>query len=106
MRIVNMRCARLGMIATGVILVASTILAQEVGYLDLTDPVPREPIHSPTGGGVGGYCGSSGSSALPEVTLTLVNVDKSTYSMGEEVTFEVRVVNTGKKNIEIPGLLI
>jgi hypothetical protein len=42
------------------------------------------------------------SSAVPEATLTLVSIDKRAYSMGEEVTFEVRVENTSKSSIEIP----
>jgi len=97
------RCARLGLIAAGVALAASTILAQEVGYLDLTDSVPRERMRSPNGG-TGGFCGGGGSAstAIPEITLRLVSVDKRAYSMGEEVTFEIRVENTGKESVEIP----
>ena len=97
-----MRCARLGMVATGVVLAASTILAQEVGYLDLTDPVHRQRIHSPNGGGTGGFCGGGGSdsSAIPEITVVLVSIDKRAYSIGEEVTFEVRIENTGRYSID------
>jgi hypothetical protein len=100
----NIRCARLGIVATGVVLAASTILAQEIGYLDLTDRVPRQPIHSPKGGGIGGGCGGGGgdSSAIPEISVTLVSIDKRAYSIGEEVTFEVRIENTGRYSIEIP----
>jgi hypothetical protein len=99
-----MRCARLAMVAAGVILVASAIFAQEVGYLDLTDPAPHQRIHSPTGGGTGGFCMSGGgdSSAIPEITVNLTSVDKVAYSVGEEVTFEVKIQNTGRLGIEIP----
>jgi hypothetical protein len=92
--------ARISLIAVGIALAASALLAQDVGYLDLTDAVPRQRVRTPNGG-AGGFCGSSESSGIPEVTLTLVSVDKHAYSMGEEVTFEVKVENTGKEKIEI-----
>jgi hypothetical protein len=99
-----MRRARPAMVAAGVILVASAIFAQEVGYLDLTDPAPRQRIHSPTGGGTGGFCVSGGGdfSAMPEITVSLSSMDKLAYSIGEEVTFEVKIQNTGRHGIEIP----
>jgi hypothetical protein len=34
--------------------------------------------------------------------VTLMKLDKDSYSMGEQVTFEVKVENTGKETIEIP----
>jgi len=77
--------------------------AQENGYLDLTDPMPRQPIRNPNEGGMGGWCGGGGDlSAMPEINVSVVSIDKSEYSLGEEVTFEVRIENTGKQNIEIP----
>jgi hypothetical protein len=97
----NICWTKIGLVAAGIALTASAMLSQEVGYLDLTDPAPRHRIRNPNGG-TGGFCGGSESSAIPEVTLTLVSVDKRAYSMGEEVTFEIRVENTDKQNIEIP----
>jgi hypothetical protein len=95
---------RIVLLAAGVALAALAVLAQEGGYLDLTDPLPRQRIHSPTGGGTGGFCGSGGGdpTAIPETTVTLVSLDKREYSIGEEVTFEVKVENTGRHSIEIP----
>jgi hypothetical protein len=99
----NVRCAKHGLVLTGVVLAASTIFAQEIGYLDLTDPVPRQRIHSSNGGGTGGFCGGGGDlSAIPEITVSLVSIDKRAYSIGEEVTFEVRIENIGRYSVEIP----
>jgi hypothetical protein len=100
----NVRCARLVLVLTGVVLAAPAILGQEAGYLDLTDPTPRQRIRNPNGG-IGGFCVGNGdiaSSAIPEITLTLVSIDKREHSIGEEVTFEVRIENTGRSSIEIP----
>jgi hypothetical protein len=99
-----MRCTILALAATSVLLIASATFAQEVGYLDLTDPAPRQRIHSPTGGGIGGFCvsGDEDSSAIPEITVSLSSIDKLAYSIGEEVTFEVKIQNTGRFLIEIP----
>ena len=79
------------------------MFAQEAGYLDLTDPVPRQRLRSPNGG-LGGYgCAGGGDvSGIPEVTLSLVSVDKRVYSLGEDITFEVKVQNTGKGSVEVP----
>jgi hypothetical protein len=98
---VSVRNAKFALVAAGVALAAIGLLAQDVGYLDLSDPAPRDRIRSPNGG-TGGFCGSSESSGNPEVILTLVSLDKRAYSMGEEVTFEVKVENTGKETIEVP----
>jgi hypothetical protein len=75
--------------------------AQQSNYLDLTDPLPRERIRSPHSGS-GGCGGGGGLTASSEATITLVNLDKGWYLMGEEVTFEVKIQNSGKETIEIP----
>jgi hypothetical protein len=97
-------CVRIGLVTAGVALATLGVLSKQDGYLDLTDPVPRQRIHSPTGGGTGGFCGGGGGdpTAIPETTVTLESLDEREYSVGEEVTFEVKVENTGGKNIEIP----
>ena len=100
-RIMSVHNAKFALVAAGIALAALSLLAQDVGYLDLTDPAPRGRIRSPNGG-TGGFCGNSESSGNPEVTLTLVSLDKRAYSIGEEVSFEVRVENTGKETIEVP----
>jgi len=45
-----MRKVRIGLVAAGIALAASALLAQDAGYLDLTDPAPRNRIRSPNGG--------------------------------------------------------
>lgn len=99
----SMRCLTTFWFAAGVALVVSAMPAQEVGYLDLTDPAPRQRLRSPNGG-TGGFCVGDGGDpkVAPEITLTLVSIDKQAYSLGEEVTFEVRIENTGKQSIELP----
>ena len=37
-----------------------------------------------------------------EVTATIVSLDKMRYRIGEEVTFEVKILNSGKKTIIVP----
>lgn len=91
----------MGLLAVAAVLAARPTLAQEIGHLDLTDPLPRERIRSPQGSG-GGCAGGSGFKASFETSVTLVNLDKRSYSMGEEVTFEVKIKNSGKEKIEIP----
>jgi hypothetical protein len=97
----SVRNMKFALVAAGIALAALALLAQDAGYLDLTDPAPHGRIRSPNGG-TGGFCGNSESSGNPEVTLTLVSLDKRAYSIGEEVSFEVRVENTGTKTIEVP----
>ena len=97
----SVRNAKFALVAAGIALAALGLFAQDVGYLDLADPALLGRIRSPNGG-TGGFCGSSESSGNPEVTLTLDSLDKRAYSIGEEVTFEIRVENTGKETIEIP----
>jgi len=79
------------------------LLAQEVGYIDTTDNLFRESTR--TVRTFSGGCGGSPPSTQkpqPEVTVTLVSLDKSRYQVGEEVTFEIRVLNSGKETIAVP----
>jgi hypothetical protein len=80
-------------------LAASTVLAQEIGYIDLTDPPFRESSRHPrtqTSGCAGG------DSVTRQVTVTLQSLDKTVYRLGEEITFEVGIQNTGEETILIP----
>ena len=96
-----MNCSRIGRFAGLAFLAVSTTIAQESGWLDLTDLHPRERIRAPHGAG-GEIGGGTGIDPTLESTITLVSLDKSSYSMGEEITFEVKVQNTGREAIEIP----
>lgn len=78
-------------------------VAQEVGYIDLSDNVFRDG--SPQTRLRGGGCGTSPHSAQDsqsEVTATIVSLDKTRYRIGEEATFEIKVMNTGNKTILVP----
>jgi hypothetical protein len=77
---------------------ASAGSAQDIGYLDLTTLAVRLPTRSVkrfSGQGCGGAGG-------PDATITLIRLDKNTYSLGEEITFEAKIENSGKDTIEIP----
>jgi hypothetical protein len=88
-------------IAGAALLMASTAFAQEIGWLDLTDRHPRERVRTPHAGS--GECpGIASFDASPSVDITLMYLDKTSYSIGEEVTYEVNIRNTGKEPIEIP----
>lgn len=92
---------RIGQLGGVAFLIASAALAQEVGWLDLTDLHPRERIRTPHALSVG--CGG-GEGFEPRFTtsVTLTYLDKTSYSVGEEVTYEVKIQNTGKEPMEIP----
>lgn len=80
---------------------ASFVAVQGSGWLDLTDPHPRERIRAPHS--VGSECGGvEGFIPHNQSTLTLVNLDKTSYSLGEEVNYEVKIQNSGKEPIEMP----
>jgi hypothetical protein len=97
-----MKRLRIGLFAGAGVLAAGTTLPQEITYLDLIDPLPRERVHSPQGGIGGGECVFSGSSPTSDATITLVTLDKGQYSIGEDVTFEAKIQNSGKEKIEMP----
>jgi hypothetical protein len=101
-----MRCARIGLVATAVVLAASAVSPQDVDYLDLTNPAPRQRVRNPNGG-MGGHCEGGGVSGnvIPDLTLTLMGLDKRVYSVGEDVTFEIEVENTSTHSLEIPWTL-
>jgi hypothetical protein len=92
---------RMLQIAGAALLVANTAFTQEIGWLDLTDLHPRERIRSPHSHSVECAGGASFDSS-PQVDITLMYLDKTSYSLGEEVTYEVKIQNTGKEPIEIP----
>jgi hypothetical protein len=91
--------------ASGLLLLflsAIAIPVQDVGYIDLTDNIFRESTRTVRGGG--GSCGGSSHSQKSEfeVTVTLVSLDKSRYQLGEEATFEIKILNSGKRTIVVP----
>lgn len=95
-----MRYLRLALL-TFVAFFAAATAAQDVGYLDLTDPVSRQRIRLPGLTGFGTSCilhSPDGS----EIAVTLLSLDKEFYSMEDYVTFEVRVQNSGLPSIYIP----
>lgn len=97
----SMNRVRIGLLAAIALLVVCTTVSQETGWLDLTDLHPRERIRAPHGGS--GECGGgAGFEPSLETSITLVYLDKTSYSIGEEVTYEVKIENTGKEPIEIP----
>ncbi len=86
-----------------VFLIPLSALAQEAGYIDLSDNDFREASREV--GIHGGGCGTSPHSAQesqPEVTASIVSLDKTRYRIGEEATFEVKVLNTGNETIVVP----
>jgi hypothetical protein len=92
---------RIVLLAAAVFVAASLVTAQEIGWLDLTDLHPRDRIRAPHSGS--SECGGgAGFTPNNEITIALVSLDKAWYSLGEEVTYEVKVQNSGKEPIEIP----
>lgn len=91
----------MGQVAGIAFLVANATIAQEIGWLDLTDPHPHDRIRAPRPGS--SECGvGTGFEPSIETSITLVNLDKTLYSLGDEVTYEVKIQNTGKEPVEIP----
>ena len=89
------------MLAGAALVAASVVAAQEIGRLDLTDLHPRDRIRVPHT--FGGECGGGANfTSNNELTITLVSLDKTSYSLGDEVTYEVKVQNSGKAPVEIP----
>ncbi len=75
--------------------------AQEIGYLDLTDNLFRESSHPASQ--LGDLPGDPPQDDPDsEVTVTLLSLDKPRYQLDEEATFEVKVLNSGKKTIVVP----
>jgi len=90
---------RILLLAEAAFVAASLVGAQEIGWLDLTDLHPRDRIRAPNRGSV--QCGGP-VNTNSEITITLISLDKASYSLGEEVTYEVKVQNSGREPIEIP----
>jgi hypothetical protein len=97
----TMNRLRIELLGGAAFIAASFVAAQGIGWLDLTDPHPRDRIRAPHR--VGSECGG-GAGFIPNIesTITLVNLDKAAYSLGEEVNYEVKIQNSGKEPIEIP----
>jgi hypothetical protein len=77
--------------------------AQEVGYMDLTDTVFRERSRPPrTGRASCSDTPLTTQESQSEVTVTIVWLDKLRYRMGEQATFEIKVLNSGKETILVP----
>jgi hypothetical protein len=102
---VRINRAFVGLLALATLFSAFATIGQDAGYLDLTDPLPRERIRPLNGIGAG--CGGGEGvgdvpTPSPDLTITLISLDKYSYSPGEDVTFEVKVQNTSRKIIEVP----
>ena len=87
-------------LAAFISLATPTVLGQEIGYIDLTDPPFRDNLRHPVRTQGGGCAG--GDSVTRQVTVTLQSLDKTVYRSGEEITFEIVVQNTGKETILAP----
>jgi hypothetical protein len=92
--------------ATGIIVLSLVPLsapAQEMGYMDLTDNIFRERSRQTRtfGGGCSGSPHTTQASQS-EVTASVVSLDKTRYRIGDEATFEIKVMNSGKENIIVP----
>jgi len=86
------------------LLFVPSIAAQEIGYLDLSDNNFRERSRQTrsVGGGCGGTSHSVPESHPLEVIATIVSLDKMRYRIGEEVTFEIKILNSGKRTLIVP----
>ena len=85
------------------IFISLTAIGQEIGYIDLSDNTFRGSSRQVRNGG--GSCGSSPHAedkSRAKFTVTLVSLDKTHYRLGEEVTFEIRILNGGKKSVVVP----
>lgn len=76
------------------------VRAQEIGYIDLTDPPYRDSLLRPPRTQAGGCAG--GDSVALQVTVTLQSLDKTVYRLGEEITFEIGIQNIGLETILVP----
>jgi uncharacterized repeat protein (TIGR01451 family) len=81
---------------------ALSAVAQEIGYIDFSGLTDRESTRHPRTHG--SACGSSPHSrpSRSQVEVTLLSLDKTIYQIGEELTFEVKVQNTGTAPLVIP----
>lgn len=79
---------------------ALTVLAEEIGYIDLTEGPFRESSRHPRT--MSGGCGGGRDSSNRQVSATLLSLDRAIYRLGDEVTFEIKVRNTGKDVVIVP----
>ncbi len=93
------RPARAALLVFGLFL-APLVRAQGGLFLDLTAPDLRED--DSTGVGCGSSRGTSG--PIPEVPLSIEidSLDQTTYRVGEEVVYQIRLTNVGDKPLAIP----
>lgn len=98
---------------------ATALMSQEVGYLDLVDIKPRSDLRSPplpppvcdadgtcsASGNAIGISISCGAEALREpraLKTTLVSLDRFAYAPDDAAEMEIRVENVGRVEMSIP----
>jgi len=114
------RCLRIEMLTPLPILLlflSTAVVAQEVGYLDLTDVRPRTTLRYPpapppackdgvcVSGGFGGgsvACGAGDWRDPRALETTLTWLDRIDYQIGSNIEFEIKVENTGSEAMMIP----
>jgi hypothetical protein len=79
----------------------ATAFAQQIGYLDLTATTAKERVREPKGAR-GFSCGRADHTYYPEIMVQLLWLDSVRYTLGEEVTFEVKIQNIGREPITVP----
>lgn len=81
---------------------AVSLISQEAGYKDLVD-IELRTAEAPMGGG-SGSCGGSSHEPPPttSVDITLLSVDKSRYTMGDDLEFLVKITTVGNEPILLP----
>src|SRR6184192_3847570 len=86
------------------LITVNRLVAQEIGYIDLSDSDFHESTwpHHWGAGGCGGVDHPVRESSLPAITVRLLSLDKARYSVGEDATFETRIQNTGKTMVTVP----
>jgi hypothetical protein len=73
---------------------------QEAGFLDLTEGIVGHRIHQPTFGSGGGISGVTGDGPRVEhrkepLRITLLSLDRTSYRIGEDLTYELKIENVG-----------
>jgi hypothetical protein len=81
--------------------------AQRITVLDFTSSVPkdrkRQPKPFPPGTSLGGKCG--GILGNPPLSVSLLPLDKTEYTIGEELVYAVRLTNSGKSPVHVASRL-
>ena len=88
-------------IAAGGMFLQPRLMAQGGAYIDLTLPDLRADAASGIGCGWGRGVGDV---PMPEVQLAVEtdSLERTTYRVGEEILYQIRLTNVGKKPIAIP----